>query len=342
MLLLSATIYWNGHIRFRESPNYAFEDCRRSCRPISYWERTGHAYQRVPNGYQPIGNHGCLENGMDDSEQCVPLDPEPFRFGHLPRQLRIRLRRCFRTMEASTRTLLVVDTWSDTPYHNVIEQMFPIFQTVLKLARLLERDPMHFEIAYGGADDRLIPQMEQLWKLLFGHEPMALRTVSGCYRNVAYGQLQEQTPLHNNGPQPYEIMRMQVDPSLTAFLIAFSRTLRRFAGTSATKPTPEQKIRFLLLEHYRSPDWLYDANWGERVSVETLDLNIMPLQVQMQRFTHASGIISVEGSAFVNQLFLPLQSALLIIQARGCTVFQWHSSVAQYLGHAVVEWVGAV
>ena len=62
-----------------------------------------------------------------------------------------------------------------------------------------------------------------------------------------------------------------------------------------------------------------------------------------------------EGSAFANQLFLPLNGGLLIVQglkrhgveppSSGAPadpeILQWHTPLAQYLGHSVVNYVSA-
>ena len=52
-------------------------------------------------------------------------------------------------------------------------------------------------------------------------------------------------------------------------------------------------------------------------------------------------LMAVEGSAFANQLFLPLNAGLFIIHGlkkNDGHVLQWHTPVAQYFGHSVVNY----
>merc|ERR1719502_2029308 len=53
-------------------------------------------------------------------------------------------------------------------------------------------------------------------------------------------------------------------------------------------------------------------------------------------------IVGLEGSSFVNQLYLPLNAGLFIVQGvknDDGQILQWHTPVAQYLGHSVINYV---
>ena len=69
----------------------------------------------------------------------------------------------------------------------------------------------------------------------------------------------------------------------------------------------------------------------------------LPLSDQLRLLSRASVLLTVEGAAEVNQLFLPLHSAVIEI-ACGERFFDggrprpWHQSLAQYLGHRFIAW----
>ena len=69
----------------------------------------------------------------------------------------------------------------------------------------------------------------------------------------------------------------------------------------------------------------------------------LPLADQVALFSRASVLLTVEGASEINQLYLPLRSAVVEVECErrfydGERPRPWHQSMGQYLGHLFVQW----
>mmetsp|Transcript_146324 Transcript_146324/g.469415 ORF Transcript_146324/g.469415 Transcript_146324/m.469415 type:complete len:227 (+) Transcript_146324:299-979(+) len=136
------------------------------------------------------------------------------------------------------------------------------------------------------------------------------------------------------------------DAALGPWMRAFAGSVRQAVGSLPFEDAPLDSSsdflrsshgvlrKWLVLKHHRSPDWVYTADWGVPTVVTQLHLLTLPQQVEI--LSNARALISIEGAAFINQLFMAVPALLLVLHV--CEIKCWHSTVAQYLGHATLEW----
>jgi len=66
-------------------------------------------------------------------------------------------------------------------------------------------------------------------------------------------------------------------------------------------------------------------------------------ELQKEIACRTNVLIAVDGAVFINQFFMPPNSTLVVIHVprdgANSTAQQWHRSIAQYLGHRVIDWV---
>ena len=123
----------------------------------------------------------------------------------------------------------MVSSWSHSPYHTVIDAMFPTFATAAQLAWLHGSRSSDVEVAILTEEGASWPhQMKDLWARVFGSY-RRLRETSGCYRYVVYGFLYWQRPVHFPDKGRF------VDPAQGPWAQAFAGTLRRVTGMPSAR-----------------------------------------------------------------------------------------------------------
>lgn len=73
--------------------------------------------------------------------------------------------------------------------------------------------------------------------------------------------------------------------------------------------------------------------------LNVVDLGSMTTAEQRELMCRANVLVGITGAAFVNQLFMPPRSTLIIIHVPYgvAKIETWHRAVAQYLGHRVID-----
>merc|ERR1712194_638288 len=192
-----------------------------------------------------------------------------------------------------------------------------------------------------------------MWNLLFGKPLGHISEMSGCFSTVVYGFLYNQKMLHHL----HTHHGWYLDPTLASWFTAFSSELRsrwlRSADLSV-KSEEGQRGTLVLWSHGRMPAYMWDFAWDEAARLNTstyipvirFDNSKSGVLEQARTIMNSRGIISLEGSAFALEVFLPPRSLNLIVniplqaksRPRNRLPETWHETTAIHLGHTAVDW----
>ena len=118
MFAVSPARYDRGSLSFASSPSNASQ-CQAQC---------GATYFESGQGMEGLKGLNCFEIGHQGGKKRAGCSQ--------PTEQPIVSPECSRDMAFSNRTLLVVSSWNSSPYHIVIDTMFPTFATAAQLAWL--------------------------------------------------------------------------------------------------------------------------------------------------------------------------------------------------------------
>eukprot|EP00613_Pedinella_sp_CCMP2098_P045726 CAMPEP_0171801386 /NCGR_PEP_ID=MMETSP0991-20121206/72225_1 /TAXON_ID=483369 /ORGANISM="non described non described, Strain CCMP2098" /LENGTH=508 /DNA_ID=CAMNT_0012413039 /DNA_START=137 /DNA_END=1663 /DNA_ORIENTATION=+ len=124
------------------------------------------------------------------------------------------------------------------------------------------------------------------------------------------------------------LLPSRVDSRRALRVLVLDRHAARNSGTqSRNVNNVDEAVRYI------------EDNSGGRFNVTTVDWGVGSGLSQQVRETHAQDIIlGSEGAGFANQLWLPLNSGVLLLHGkRPGEVAQWHTPLSQYFGHTVVN-----
>lgn len=245
-------------------------------------------------------------------------------------------------------------------YHYFIDSLFVGFVTAshMQVESGCSRQPAHIYVA--GEDNLPRVKFDPIWESLFGSPLRNLSQAHGCYRKVIYGFMENQRFMHH--PDSKNLLFRS--PAMMPWMMSFSTNLRTVANATAVNAD----WQLVLASHPRIPPWIWDFKWedyrdpsGELSATSPIvrhELHKLSVSDQIAVVSRARGMISAAGAAFVHQIFMPVQSAMLIIttptslwnakDSNGqltngypdCSMLPetWHESTALHLGNTAISW----
>lgn len=257
--------------------------------------------------------------------------------------------------------LFVYNSWSATSvYHTIVETVFPLWVTYQKAIREFHypADKVTFlNLSPTCRDEPHLWTLKPVMDTLFGpgtyevswgfYSNSFSNELVGYYKHMIYG--------FNHPFRPYRSHILTYNQELGLLFREFADTLKmKYVGNSTKCHAKDNEVGLIFRIDYDSK-----RNFGNLTSFENMFLdqhnvtlvshtfgkhNLSSYEAQAETSCSIKVLFGAEGAGFIQQLFMPRNSLLIILHTpRLKKIFgkiegsQWHEAVAQYLDNSVIN-----